>query len=244
MLLLGLGLSFFLVGDGSDDTSTTLIGTDGDDQIRADVGSLLDGLGGNDTLNGSEEADVLLGRGGDDLLNAQGGDDRVEGGDGRDDLNGDAGNDELFGNSGNDTLNGGRGDDDLIDAVAEPLFSRPDQASTLFGGDGDDTLLGDDGDVLTGDAGIDTFKVYSDGIVDPVVITDFEISNEILEINAIIPSALNDLGPSSISFEQNADGTSLNAVLNTPDGASVVVAVLNNISVITVPVVALNVSTF
>ncbi len=55
----------------------------------------IDGGGGNDTLTGSQNADVMLG------------------GAGNDTLNGGNGNDTLIGNAGNDTLNG-QGDNDIF----------------------------------------------------------------------------------------------------------------------------------
>ena len=68
-----------------DDTSNTLTGTSGDDQLY--------GHGGNDTLNGGDGNDIL------------------RGGAGNDTLNGGAGNDILIGGTGNDMLTGGAGKD-------------------------------------------------------------------------------------------------------------------------------------
>ncbi|WP_176752436.1 VCBS domain-containing protein [Pelistega sp. MC2] len=85
----------------------------------------------DDTINGTDDADI------------------IDGGEGNDTLNGGAGNDRLYGGAGNDTLNGGAGDDYLYGGLDN---------DTLNGGDGDDYLVGGAGkDTLTGGAGADTF---------------------------------------------------------------------------------------
>ena len=88
----------FTVNDlaGTDLTTVTFVGGDGDD--------LLDGTG---------TATRLVGFGRDDADTLSGGSasDRLEGGDGDDVLNGNGGADSLFGQSGNDTIFGGNGED-------------------------------------------------------------------------------------------------------------------------------------
>ena len=118
------------------------------------------GLGGNDFILGSSDADRINGDDGNDRILGGGNSDTLFGGVGNDLLNGGAGNDILFGDSGSDTLQGGRGDD------------------VLNGGAGSDVLVGDAGkDTLTGGLGSDTFVLRSDSSVsDPAaadLITDF-----------------------------------------------------------------------
>ena len=118
------------------------------------------GLGGNDFILGSSDADRINGDDGNDRLLGGGNSDTLFGGVGNDLLNGGAGNDFLFGDSGSDTLQGGRGDD------------------VLNGGGGSDVLVGDAGkDTLTGGLGPDIFVLRSDSAVsDPAaadLITDF-----------------------------------------------------------------------
>ena len=82
------------------------IGTEYDDDLSALAeGSHVFGHGGNDTLRGSQQADVLDGGAGDDTLEGHAGDDVLLGG---------AGNDYLDGGAGADILNGGAGDDTYI----------------------------------------------------------------------------------------------------------------------------------
>ena len=118
------------------------------------------GLGGNDFILGSSDADRINGDDGNDRLLGGGNSDTLFGGVGNDLLNGGAGNDFLFGDSGSDTLQGGRGDD------------------VLNGGGGSDVLVGDAGkDTLTGGLGPDIFVLRRDSAVsDPAaadLITDF-----------------------------------------------------------------------
>ncbi|MBI1315204.1 hypothetical protein GC176_28265 [bacterium] len=84
-----------VVGSGGDDT---ILATDGSDVINGAGGSdVVDGRGGNDRLFGGSGADTLLGGAGDDLLKGLGGTgDRLSGGDGNDTLNGGRGVDRVF----------------------------------------------------------------------------------------------------------------------------------------------------
>jgi Ca2+-binding RTX toxin-like protein len=58
---------------------------------------------GNFTGLGNDLGNVITGGAGNDTLNGAGGDDTLNGNAGNDTLNGDAGNDQLFGGLGNDT---------------------------------------------------------------------------------------------------------------------------------------------
>ena len=151
-------------------------------------GNVADGLGGNDTILGSDERDRLLGRGGNDLLVGNDGDDALvgfegndtllggagddvmDGDEGADLLDGGAGDDLLFAQSGNDTLDGGEGEDSLFGFEGRDL---------LLGGAGDDTLEGNEGsDTLAGGAGNDVFDIsvfFRGSRADaPDLILDFE----------------------------------------------------------------------
>ncbi len=81
--------------DNSFIRDAVLVATEGDDTLQAYVdGSIIDGLGGNDTLLGDIGNDVLTGGGGDDYLSGEAGDDVLKGG---------AGTDTLVAGQGNDT---------------------------------------------------------------------------------------------------------------------------------------------
>ncbi|NES95295.1 MAG: calcium-binding protein [Desertifilum sp. SIO1I2] len=137
-----------------------LLGTELADNFTLSSGQLLGRtqglwlLGGNDNVQGSNDAEVILGNRGDDFIAGGGGGDRLLGGkdndilrgeDGDDLLRGDIGNDVLYGGAGKDTLRGGRDNDSLL------------------GGDGNDLLIGDLGvDTLHGEAGSDTLVLRAD----------------------------------------------------------------------------------
>lgn len=114
----------------SDDVTTTTIVRDGE------VGALIEGTDGADTLFGTDSIDILSGEDGDDLLRALDGIDVLLGGGGDDMLFGQDGEDLLAGGEGNDTLHGGKESDILLGEAGN---------DTLFGGPGDDILVGLDG---------------------------------------------------------------------------------------------------
>jgi Ca2+-binding RTX toxin-like protein len=96
-------------------------GLGGTDSLSATdgVGALtllsVDGGAGDDTVTGSDGADLLLGGEGNDVLSGGGGDDRIVGDRGTDTMNGGAGDDTLVWNNGDgtDVINGDAGRDDV-----------------------------------------------------------------------------------------------------------------------------------
>ncbi len=150
-----------------------LIGGQGDDAIRA--------FGGDDLVDGNGGDDRVLAGAGDDTVYGGTGNDVLRGMDGNDSLEGGSGDDYLLGKSGDDILRAGTGTDVLKGGIGSDLLDGRDGAvsgadsDTLEGGDDNDRLIGDNGDVLTGGAGIDDFEV----VVDPdgaevVQLTDFD----------------------------------------------------------------------
>ncbi|MDO5558176.1 MAG: hypothetical protein Q4F95_01115 [Oscillospiraceae bacterium] len=81
----------------------TIVGTESADTLNAiyTTENILNGLGGNDTLNSGNGKDILIGGAGNDILNAGNGNDILEGG------------------TGNDTLNGGNGQDTYIYGIGD-----------------------------------------------------------------------------------------------------------------------------
>lgn len=88
-----------------------------------EIGQVIQGSGGADSLFGRGGADQLIGGNGNDNLIGGDGNDLLEGGNGMDRLRGGAGNDILHGGTGDDRLEGGSGD------------------NVLEGGDGNDTYI-------------------------------------------------------------------------------------------------------
>jgi Ca2+-binding RTX toxin-like protein len=123
------------------------------------VAAQIKGTAGNDTLNGTNGADVIAGFAGDDTISALNGRDLVFGGPGNDTIAGGNGWDLVFGGAGNDTINGENGPD---------LLRGRSGDDTVDGGDGRDVLFGGWGtDVLRGGAGNDRLHaVAKDTLLD------------------------------------------------------------------------------
>lgn len=116
-------------------------------------------LSGNDTIYGSNYADVLLGYNGNDFISAGSGDDSVSGGAGNDTINGGDGSDSISGDAGNDTINGDAGTDYLAGGAGNDVISGGDGVDYITGDAGNDTINGDAGDdFLTGGVGNDLIR--------------------------------------------------------------------------------------
>jgi predicted extracellular nuclease len=89
----------------------TITGTNGNDTLVGTNGAdVIMGLGGDDTITGLNGEDVICGGAGDETIAGGNGDDVLSGGFGVDTVNGDNGSDTLIGGPGeNDVLNQGRG---------------------------------------------------------------------------------------------------------------------------------------
>ena len=144
-------------------------------------------LGGNDTVNGSAETDLLRGFDGNDNVFGNGGADRLFGGNDNDLLRGGAGKDIINGESGYDTvdysdktkgvmltLKGATGTQVKVNGVVEDTIKNIEratggsgadkfigdaQANTFVGNGGKDTLLGKGGiDLIKGENGADVLS--------------------------------------------------------------------------------------
>ncbi|UER55947.1 hypothetical protein HJG43_12380 [Kineosporiaceae bacterium SCSIO 59966] len=137
--------------DGADRYEAT--GTPGE---RA-LGYLILGLGGNDTIIGSNGRDCIVGGPGDDVLAGGNQGDVVLGGDGNDDLDGGNQDDVLVGGAGDDVVDGGEnGKDHLYGGSGNDVLVGGNGQDVLDGGPGDDTLDGGNGkDHLDGGDGMD-----------------------------------------------------------------------------------------
>jgi Ca2+-binding RTX toxin-like protein len=159
----------------------TIVGSDGDDTITANVKSDINLYGGkgSDSLSSGLGNDWLDGGEGDDKLNSGAGNDTLVGGAGADTLDGAQGDDLMIGGAGADRLDGGDGTDTasyetsmagvavalpnqngsndqklkaLGDAVGDTLLN----IENLIGSQFDDTLAGNDSDnLMVGLAGND-----------------------------------------------------------------------------------------
>ena len=181
------------------------------------------GTTGNDSLTGTEQNDGIFGLANNDNLSGLGGNDALFGGTGDDSLDGGFGNDLLYGDDGNDSLGdfsggddilfGGAGDDSLSDSSGSNRLYGDDGNDSLQSFNGNDILVGGSGndildgtfgntrgreeiDVLTGEAGKDTF-ILNDALVrgfagpsyigagnnDYALITDFNKAEDVIELS-------------------------------------------------------------
>ncbi|MFD1882115.1 hypothetical protein [Paracoccus pacificus] len=222
LLLLGLLAAITNNGDGNEDDPDPPEPTEGDDLIEADSNdtagmTVLDGLGGNDTITLSHDPDAAdpglpdtNGGAGDDVITYDLADgNRIDGGDGNDSIT-------VHGAIGS-TLEGGAGNDTLSLNAA----TRTDSiGSSLLGGDGDDVLRvnasiapaeGDMAPSLTGGAGDDAFEITLDsstvnlnGTAAPAaIIKDYDVATDKLHID---PNT-NASGASYKGFELERLGT-------------------------------------
>jgi Ca2+-binding RTX toxin-like protein len=182
------------------------------------VASLIAGDDGDNSLNGTENADDISGGGGNDTLFGRGGDDRVDGGTGDDVLHGGDGNDDLRGGTGRDAASyaqaaaavrvdlgisgaqatGGGGTDTLTDiedlagsAFDDTLIGNG-AANRLSGGAGNDVLVGSTGDILDGGAGNDTVSYANAALWDLTVdlaISGAQTGGALISIENVIGSA-------------------------------------------------------
>lgn len=177
---------------------SNLLGNNTSESITLSPGQLtstpegLLALGGNDTVVGSSDSELIFGN------------------EGQDNISADAGNDTLFGGKDEDQLDGGNDNDSILGHLSDDLLIGGDGNDTLLGGKGNDQLFGNAGndflsgerdiDTLTGGEGSDTFALSQGGGLD--IITDFEYNIDSIQLPA-------DLSISDISIEASGDNTLL-----------------------------------
>ena len=112
----------------------------GDQLTQAEIADLIaNGPGAALTNPSGQEAmiaadDMIEGMGGNDTIDGMAGDDMLDGGDGNDSIQGGYGDDHLKGGDGNDTLDGGRGNDYLEGGDGDDvLLSRSDAGEQRAG---------------------------------------------------------------------------------------------------------------
>lgn len=225
-------------GSLSSDGSAYIL-TGGSDTFTIPLGLLdtliggLRGLGGADSITGSESGDIVYGDEGNDRIEGRGGDDLLYGGAGNDFLSGGAGQNGLLGGPGADTLQGGKSadgvngnaGDDVIFGAGGDDFLRGGRGNDIINGqDGDDFLIGDLGnDTLTGGAGQDIFFLrYEAALGSPTfdLITDFQrtidfigLSTNLRESDIVLESKVQPSGGSAVEIKVAATGALLGTVL-------------------------------
>lgn len=138
-------VAFSSGGDCRDRTGVYVMKVNGTKRRRLSNDCRILGTAGNDSLHGTEQADVLVGLAGNDRLRA------VDTGYVGDTLNGGAGNDTLLGAIQSDTLFGGPGNDTLNGGPSADWLDGGPGRDHLNGGGGRDVIEARDGqrDVIT-----------------------------------------------------------------------------------------------
>ncbi|MEZ2320476.1 MAG: calcium-binding protein [Microcoleus sp.] len=240
---IGRSTSQVRIGSLSRDGSAYIL-TEGSDTFTIPLGLLdtliggLRGLGGADSITGSESGDIIYGDEGNDRIEGRGGADLLYGGAGNDFLSGGAGQNGLLGGAGADTLQGGDSADgvngnagkDVIFGGGGDDFLRGGRGNDIINGqDGNDFLIGDLGnDTLTGGAGQDIFFLRSEAALgSPTfdLITDFQrtidfigLSTNLKESDIVLESKGQPSGGSAVDIKVAATGALLGTVLGvTPD---------------------------
>ncbi len=147
-------------------------GTDGNDIIEVIVDgpsiTYIDAGNGDDTVVGTDQADVIVGGSGDDTIDGLEGNDWLHGGAGDDTINGDEGDDLVVGGDDNDILNGGADDDTVYGSYGDDIIFGDAGTDHLFGGEGNDSITGglDEVDYVFGEGGNDTLYGQGKNILD------------------------------------------------------------------------------
>ncbi|MFB2898704.1 DUF4347 domain-containing protein [Aerosakkonemataceae cyanobacterium BLCC-F50] len=176
----------------------------------------INGTGNNldNAIVGNSAKNILTGGAGNDTLNGGAGNDTLNGGDGNDILNGDAGGDRMVGNAGNDTYivdntgdtvveSSNSGIDLVQSSISWTLSSNVENLTltgtaingtgnslnnAIVGNSANNILTGGAGnDTLTGGEGSDRF-VYNSFDNRTDIITDFSISQDILDLSTLFDS--------------------------------------------------------
>lgn len=149
----GTGLDTLIGGTGSDTILYTY--TDAAVNINAQTGQVIVQAGdvdaisgfevyltgiGNDTFQGTIEADSIDSGAGNDSISTSQGNDIIIAGEGNDFIDGGGDTDDINGGAGNDTINAGNGDDFVEGGDGNDSITNNDGADFLYGGDGDDTI--------------------------------------------------------------------------------------------------------
>ena len=186
----------------------------------ADFPDGLAALGGNDTVTGSSDSEVILGNRGEDSLNGGGGNDTLMGGKDNDIVEGDNGDDLVRGDRQDDLVRGGNGADSLFGGKNNDRLFGNLGNDALFGDRDNDTLTGGLGeDILTGGEGNDVFVLERNAGIDEIA--DFEIGIDLIEL----PEGLSF---DNISLQNSSNGQQNTLVIDSLTGEAI--AQINNVS--------------
>ena len=152
--------------EGNDDVvfspneKIAVLGGLGDDVIYGnDIGGILHGDIGNDTIFSGVGNDWIFGETGNDYIYVDGGHNYIYGGSGNDDIYGGTGADEVFSGVGEDIIDGGAGIDKIYGGNDDDNIHGGGDKDWIYGEQGNDTIRGDEGDDFI-DGGIGNDTIY------------------------------------------------------------------------------------
>ncbi len=153
----------------------------GDDSLTAGTeATIIEGIGGNATLTGSNFADLIFGDEGNDSIAGLDGNDLLDGGTGNDNINTGAGDDLVRAGGGDDTVGGMAGNDTVFAGAGDDLVAWNDPVGDLaFGDAGNDTM--------SGGGGNNSFEYNGDVVVGQDLITDFNILGDVIRLSNFEP---------------------------------------------------------
>ncbi|SMX41023.1 Hint domain-containing protein [Maliponia aquimaris] len=186
---------------GPSTSGVTVQGGAGDDSIvGTQSADLIDGGADNDTMRGGMGNDTITGGSGNDSIHGNEGNDSLSGGDGADTIYGEDGDDSVEGGAGDDHLEGNAGDDTLVGGAGNDWLRGSFGEDALYGGTGDDYLWGGYGD--------DTFHIengFGNDTVDAEA--EDETTGDVLDLSAVTDALTVDLSSSNPEIGTVTDGT-------------------------------------
>lgn len=147
---------------------------------------------GEQTVHGSDQADIIDGNTGNDTIYGKGGDDLIAGGIDNDHLEGGSGDDSIWGGDGDDTIKGDAGDDYLEGGRGDDVIDGGAGSDIIVAGLGDDTLTG-------GGSESDVNQFHFSFDAGHTVITDFKVGVDKISIQ-------HEIDPLSVEIYANDDG--------------------------------------
>ena len=150
-----------LIGDNTSEYVDLRVGSAG----NSSGGVLL--LGGDDTIDGSINNDLIFGNEGEDIIRGNFGNDSLFGGKGKDLIGGGEGNDFINGGQDGDAITGDGGNDILLGGKGNDFLVSGSGNDTLVGGLGRDFLggLGENGSLKIGGSNLFVLQIEA-GVTD------------------------------------------------------------------------------